>query len=143
MRIMFIDDEARRMRVYVEELTEAGHEVIFRDSVDSALETLRDESERFDLAVVDISMPTGAEYRFEDTDGGSRTGLALYDTIRREWPALKVLVFTNVYDPRLAERFAREDPKVCMFARKPDILPFQLLELVEEFGSGHSDGADL
>lgn len=136
MRIMFIDDEPRRMSIYVEELEEAGHEVLFRDNTDSALVTLRDPSEHLDLVVVDISVPPGMEYRFEDTDNGSRTGIALYDTIRKERPGQKVMVFTNVRDPRLAEQFAKEDGRICLFARKPDILPFQLVEMVEEFVSG-------
>lgn len=135
MRILFVDDEFRRMRMYVEELTETGHEVVFKDNVDDALKTLRDESESFDLVIVDISMSPGSEYRFEDTDGGSRTGIALYDTIRHERPGLKVMVFTNVSDRRLAERFAKESARVCRFARKPDILPFQLVEQVQAFVS--------
>jgi len=136
MRIMFIDDEPRRMKPYVNELEEAGHEVLFRDDIDSALKTLREPSEQFDLVVVDISVPAGLEYRYEDTDNGSRTGIALYDTIRRERPGQKVMVFTNVPDSRLAEQFAKEDGRICLFARKPDILPFQLVEMVEEFVSG-------
>jgi hypothetical protein len=81
-------------------------------------------------------MPTGAEYKYEDTNGSSRTGTALYDTIRAEWPDLKVIVFTNVSDRRVAERFGKEDAQLCRFARKPDVLPFQLVELVEEFVAG-------
>jgi CheY-like chemotaxis protein len=135
MRIIFIDDERRRMRVYVEELVDAGHEVVFQDNVDSALDMLQDLSERFDVIVVDISMPSGTAYRFEDTNGGSRTGMALYDTIRSFRPDAKVVIFTNVSDHRVAERFANEDPKLCKFARKPDKLPFQFVQLIEEFAS--------
>ena len=133
MRIMFIDDEGRRMRVYVEELEDAGHEIVFQNRVDSALSILRESTEQFDLVVLDISIPSGAEYRFEDTDGGSRTGIALYDTIRSLRPDLKILVFTNVSDPRVAKRFAKENAKLCRFARKPDELPFQFVKMVEEF----------
>src|SRR5687768_7226861 len=128
MKILFIDDEHRRMRIYVQELEDAGHEVVFEDNVDSGLAALR-KGGPFGLVVLDISMPTGTEYRFEDTDGGSRTGIALYDTIRSLRPDLKVMVFTNVSDHRVAERFAKEDSRLCRFARKPDKLPFQLVEL--------------
>jgi CheY-like chemotaxis protein len=133
MKIMFIDDEPRRMQVYVEELEDAGHEVNFQDNVDSALTVLRNRSECFDLVVIDISMPSGAEYKFEDTDGGSRTGIALYDTIRKIWPDLKIMVFTNVSDRRVADRLANEDAQLFRFVRKPDTLPFQFVGLVEGF----------
>lgn len=133
MKILFIDDERRRMAYVVEELQYAGYEVLFQDDVDSALAFLRDLSERFDLVVLDISMPPGTEFKFEDTDGGSRTGMALYDTIRSLRPFLKIVVFTNVSDRRVAERFGNEDARLCRFVRKPDILPFQFAELVDEF----------
>jgi CheY-like chemotaxis protein len=136
MRIMFIDDEPRRMKPYVDELEDAGHEVLFRDDTDEALKTLRGPSEKFDVVVVDISVAAGIEYKYDDTDNGSRTGIALYDTIKSERPGQKVIVLTNVPDPRLAEHFAKEDGSICLFARKPDILPFQLVEMIEEFVSG-------
>jgi hypothetical protein len=61
------------------------------------------------------------------------SGIALYDTVRREWGGLKVVVFTNVSDRRVAERFGNEDRRRCLFVRKPEILPFQFAELVEGF----------
>jgi CheY-like chemotaxis protein len=140
MKIMFIDDEPRRMRVVVEELEEAGHEVLFQDNVDPALAILRDPSQSFDLVIIDISMPSGEEYKFEDTDGGSRTGISLYETIRGLRPDLKIVVFTNVSDRRVAERFTDKDDPLCRFVRKPDILPFQFVELVNEFVNGTNSG---
>lgn len=137
MKIMFIDDESRRMGVVVEELRDAGHEVNFQDNVDSALETLREHAGHFDLVILDISMPSGKEYRFEDTDGGSRTGMALYDTIRDAWHDLKIVVFTNVLDLRVREHF--KDAHLCRLVRKPDVLPFQFVELVEKF-AGENKG---
>ena len=136
MKILFVDDESRRMRVYVEELQDAGNQVFFEDNVDSALAILRDNTQHFDIVVIDISMSTGAAYKFEDTDGGTRTGIALYDTIRRLRPDQKIMVFTNVSDRRVGERFDSEDTRLCRFARKPDKLPFQFAELVTEFMGG-------
>lgn len=133
MRIMLIDDERRRQKILVEELEDAHHEVVFKDNVDSALKILRHPSERFDVVVLDISMPSGGEYRFEDTDGGSRTGLVLYDTIRSELPNQKIVVFTNVSDQSVAERFGNEDAHLCRFVKKIDILPLHFVELIEEF----------
>src|SRR5947199_5861280 len=103
MKIMFIDDERRRMQVVVDELQDAGHTVVFTDNVDAALAVLRNPAEHFDLVILDISMPSGKEYKFEDTDGGSRTGMALYSTIRELRPGLKIVVFTNVSDSHVRE----------------------------------------
>lgn len=136
MRIMFIDDERRRMQLYVEELEDSGHEVVFEDDVDSALKSLGDPIERFDLIVLDISMARGTSFAFEDTLGGSRTGLAVYDKIRSVRPAIKVVAFTNVADRRVAERFQSEDRRFCRFVRKPETLPFQFAELVGKFLGG-------
>ncbi|MFY9622582.1 MAG: response regulator [Pyrinomonadaceae bacterium] len=132
---MFIDDERRRMKLYVEELESNGHEVLFRDNVDSALETLNDLAEHFDLIVLDISMPPGKAFAFEDTIGGSRTGLALYATIRSLQPDLPIVALTNVADRRVADRLQGEDARLCRLVRKPETLPFQFAELVEEFSS--------
>ncbi len=133
MRIIFIDDEQRRMQPYVLELEDGEHEVVFRDDVDSALATLRNPEESFELVVLDISMPPGNEFKFEDTVGGTRTGLALYDTLRRMQPDLKIVILTNVSDPRIAEHYKGEDHRLCRFVRKPAMLPFQFAKLIEEF----------
>lgn len=139
MRIMFIDDDRRRMQVHVRELVDRGHEVTFEDNVDSALEMLRDPTKGVDLVVLDISMPPGKAFAFEDTVGGSRTGLTLYDTIRSLQPALKIVALTNVPDRRVAEHFANQDARLCRFVRKPEALPFQFADYVEEFLSGKND----
>jgi CheY-like chemotaxis protein len=133
---MFIDDDPRRMGLYVEELREAGYEVVFHADVDTALTALEDAGEKVDLVVLDISMPPGNAFRFEDTVGGSRTGLPLYDKIRSFRPDVKVVAFTNVPDRRLAEHFSKEDLTVCRFIRKLDTLPSQFKELVDGFMSG-------
>jgi CheY-like chemotaxis protein len=136
MRIMFIDDERRRQHLYVEELEENGHEVDFQESVDPALAILCNPANHFDLVVLDISMPPGDSFAFEDTLGGSQTGLPFYDRIRKERPGQKVVALTNVLDARVSEHLGREDPKLCKLVRKPDTLPFQFAQMVEEFVSG-------
>lgn len=132
MKILFIDDDRRRMRNYVDELVDNGFHVVFEDNVDHALTTFRAQSD-FDLVVLDISMNPGKEYKFEDTVGGTRTGLALYDTIRAERPDLRIVALTNVPNPRVAEHFARDSDRLWRLVRKPDVLPRQFASLVGEF----------
>jgi CheY-like chemotaxis protein len=133
MRILFIDDDQRRMQPYVWELEDDKHEVVFKDDVDSALEILHNPREHFDLVVLDISMPAGTEFKFEDTVGGTRTGIPLYATIRRLRPEQKVIALTNVGDQRLANYFKSEDARLCRFVRKPDALPIEFARQVGEF----------
>jgi CheY-like chemotaxis protein len=141
MRILFVDDDQRRMDKYVLVLEARGHEVVFADNVDSALAMIRSK-EDFDLAVVDISMPPGDEYRFEDTVGGTRTGLALYDTIRAERPKLPVVMLTNVPDPRVVTHFARDSERLWRLVRKPDALPVQFAALIEKFLTAEDPDGD-
>jgi CheY-like chemotaxis protein len=140
MRVLFIDDDRRRMNKYVRELADNKYEVIFEDNVDDALNTLRSQKD-LDLVIIDISMPPGAEYKFEDTVGGTRTGLALYDTIRAERPELRIVALTNVPDPRVAEHFARDNASLWRLVRKPDVLPRQFAEFVGQFLTG-KDGEE-
>ena len=127
------------MRVYVQELEDNGHEVLFEDNVDSALAILEDLGNHFDLLVLDISMPPGETFEFENTRGGARTGLALYDKIRSFRPDLKIVALTNVAEPRVVERLTGEDPRRCQFLRKPETLPFQFAERVATFLSESKD----
>lgn len=129
MRIMLIDDEQRRMEQYVEELQDNGHEVVLQGEVDLALSMLENDSRPFDLIVIDLSMPPGAAFAFEDTVGGSRTGLHLYDRIKGLRPNQKIVALTNMLDARVAERLRREGVR---FYRKPETLPFHFAERVEE-----------
>jgi CheY-like chemotaxis protein len=133
MRILFIDDERQRMEPYVWELEDCNHEVVFQDNVDTALETLHDPNESFDMVVLDISMPPGTEYNFEETVGGIRTGILLYAKIRSLRPDLKVVALTNVPYQRLAKHFEGEDTRLYRFVRKQEKLPIEFAKLVGEF----------
>jgi len=133
MKVLFVDDDWRRLEHHVDELKERGFEVIFTNDVDDAVEKLRDLSNHYDLAIIDISMPPGKSLVFEDTIGGSRTGKALYELIRRLRPKLKIIALTNVPDISVASFFRSQDRSLCRFVRKPEALPFRFAEIVREF----------
>ena len=140
MKILFIDDEKRRMEPVVEELELLQkHKVIFEYEVDSAVKLIEDTTKEFDVFIIDVSMPPGREFRGEDTYGGARTGVHLYDLIRKTRPNAKVVILTNVADRGLAERFGKEDPSLCRFIRKASILPFELVEEIEKFKNSTSN----
>ncbi|HLJ29978.1 MAG TPA: response regulator [Candidatus Angelobacter sp.] len=133
MKVLFVDDEGRRMEAVVEELKESGHEVNFQASMDPALAILADQNQRFDVVIFDVSMPSGKTFQAEDTDGGARTGLNFYAALRQLRPKLKAVVFTNVADRGVEEHFKKQDRSLCLFIRKPSVLPFQFVEELEGF----------
>lgn len=84
-RILVVDDLPDWRTTLSNLLTFEGYEVQAAGSVDSALAALRTCS--FDLAVVDI--------RLDETDESDEQGLELADVIKREWPAVKVVIITG------------------------------------------------
>jgi CheY-like chemotaxis protein len=133
MKVLFVDDDWRRLERHVDELRDRGYTVTFESQVDPAIAILRDSANYFDLIILDISMPPGKEMFFQDTVGGTRTGVALYDLVRNLRPNVKIIALTNVPDKGVANYFHNEDPNLCRFVRKPEALPFRFGELVSEF----------
>jgi CheY-like chemotaxis protein len=128
--ILFIDDEKRAMTTYVEELKLSNYDVSFQTSVINALRSLEDGTAAIELVVLDIMMPFGTTFSADETEFGLRTGVRLYERIREHSPACPIVIFTNVTDPSVAERF--RDEKNCWFLQKEHYLPFELAERVGE-----------
>lgn len=128
--ILFVDDEKRYMNSYVEELKLSGYEVSFQGDVDSALRFFEENLNRINLLILDIMMPPGSSFKEVDTQLGLRTGIHFYERIREKAPNLPVMILTNVSDPRVEERFRKENK--CWFLRKEDYFPFELAEEVKK-----------
>lgn len=132
--ILFVDDEKREMHSYVTELYFSGYEVSFENNVDDALTFVAANLNRIDLLILDIMMPPGSSFKDVDTEDGLRTGVRFYERIRENAPNLPVMIFTNVSDECVAERFRREAK--CRFLQKKNYLPYQLVEKVKEMLAG-------
>ncbi|MHB1373968.1 MAG: sigma 54-interacting transcriptional regulator [Thauera sp.] len=78
-RLLLVDDDADLLRLLAMRLQASGYQVITADSVQAARTRLG--VERFDLVVSDVRLPDG-------------DGLALFDDIRRQHPALPVILLT-------------------------------------------------
>lgn len=128
--ILFVDDEPRHMSPYVRQLTEAGLQVSFKDTVDEALEYIEGNPSAVSLLVLDIMMPPGRSFDSAQTRYGLDTGIRFYERVRRHSPALPVIILTNVTDERVARRF-RAEPN-CQFVRKLETEPYQLVEIIKE-----------
>lgn len=128
--ILFVDDESREIDSFVRELKSSGYDVAFHSTVDSALAFFDEHREEIDLIILDIMMPPGAAFAGKDTQMGLRTGIRFYERIREVSPDLPVILFTNVSDTQVLNRFKREPS--CLFLQKSDNLPFELAARVRE-----------
>jgi CheY-like chemotaxis protein len=133
MRILIVDDEQRRMSVYVDELRDHRHVIEIAPGVDSALAIIEDARIGIDLVIMDISMPPETTFTREETYGGTRTGIAFYERLRALRSSLPVIAFTNVADLAAREYFTAQDQRLCRFVRKADSLPFEFAEMIEAF----------
>ena len=79
--ILFVDDEKRRMKSYIDELKLSGYEVEIKSDVDSALDFFNKNHKQIELLILDIMMPSGNTFENVDTKYGLRTGISLYEKI--------------------------------------------------------------
>jgi len=123
--LLFIDDERRRMAPFVEELEASRYPVHFEEQADSAWQFFETHKAEIKLVILDIMMAPGGIGDSESPGAGSRTGVLLFERIRSVTPRMLVIIFTNVSDPAVAQRFARENE--CQFFRKASLLPHELV----------------
>lgn len=128
--ILFIDDEKRRMRSYVQELELSSYTVEFKSDVDSALEYFENNKKEVELIILDIMMPTGKKF-FNDnqSENGLRTGICFYQEIRKRATKLPIIIFTNVYDKNLLQDIDNDDE--ALFCEKDNFIPIELVAEVK------------
>lgn len=125
--ILFVDDEPRELDSHRLELEMSGHEVVFESDVDNALLFIGESRDKIELLILDIMMPVGKAFENAHHEG-MRTGIDFYDSIRTMLASLPVIIFTNVTNEQVIERFS--DEANCWFLRKADFLPYELAEYV-------------
>jgi CheY-like chemotaxis protein len=125
--ILFIDDEARRMKSYVEELECSGYEVEFKSDVDSALAFFTVNEGRIALIILDVMMPTGLSFNeTASAECGLRTGISFHDKIRQGNSNIPVIVLTNVGQSDIS----CIELDTTFFVEKTTTLPSDLAEKV-------------
>jgi CheY-like chemotaxis protein len=131
MRIVLIDDDAIPMNYYVHALRYLGFEVVHFLDIEAAK---RDILSRVpDLVILDIMMPPPVEYEDRDTEGGIFTGLFLVDDLRSHYPALPIIVLTNLSDAHTRGELIRDRLRVI---QKNEFPPRDFAdEVVRFFGS--------
>lgn len=126
--ILFIDDD-KRMEIYGNWLKDKGYNVIMVDTPGKALEALKEKKD-INLIILDIIMPYEEEGIFskKNTDSGKKTGVALFDEIRKIMPDIPIIVFTIRRDKEIEGELNKRD--VERFLNKPLTLR-ELLNAVE------------
>lgn len=130
-KILIVDDETRWAQSggFLEELKLSDYDCDYHTDVDDALAYLDGNLDSLDVLILDIMMPPGKSFAGE-TDQGLDTGIEFYDKIRPKAPQLPIIVFTNVMNKEVAQKFLNETN--CWFYPKIDLLPFELVEEIEE-----------
>ena len=118
--ILFIDDEKKYVRNYIEELESFGYEVKYIKYVNEAFDFIQsEEAENLEAIVLDAMMPSDEGYADKESD----VGMEFYKRFRKYFPETKVFVLTNVSREEVREFF--ENQENCDFYRKDDIMPVE------------------
>jgi len=121
--ILFVDDEAAQMASHVDELEISGYSVTTATTVAELRRYLRG-AETPEAVLLDVMMPPGD---LVNAGEGLRTGILLLREIRERWPAVPVIVLTNVSNPGILSAAEGSGARVV---RKQNVLPHDLPELV-------------
>jgi len=131
--ILFVDDDPWYSRRMLEELEDAGYRVRFVSSSGTEALEMLESGIAVDLIVLDIMMPPG--HRIDDPTGGRRTGVRLYEHIRRDMRlSVPIVFFTVVEDQQVhsyIEQVGREVGLGSVILVKP-VAPLELVEKVRE-----------
>ena len=126
--VLLIDDNEWPTQMYILALEQAGLAVKHCRTTDEALQ----EAETIvpSALVVDVMMPSGNCFREQDTEEGLKTGLFLYEALRKRFPKVPVFIFTNVSDPNLLSLF-QEGPLLHVLS-KDDCTPNPFAAIVRQ-----------
>ena len=127
--VLFVDDEPEWVESYVDELQARTVDARLERSIDQADQFLQKNLEHIALLILDIMMPPGQMFSHGGTEQGLRTGMKLYEKIRKNAPELPIIMLTNVRDERVKKRFSREPH--CWFLNKRGTLPHELADKVQ------------
>lgn len=128
--ILFVDEEPRWVRTYIEALRDADYEVTHATTVDEALVIFRTKMAVIELIILDVMMPPGYAFKDEDTVLGTHTGLFIFEKIREIASHLPIIILTNVTEPDVSQFF--QSRSCCWLLRKEDYDPFAVVDKVQD-----------
>ena len=83
-RLLFVDDDFRQSRLYIEGLRDEGFDVSVVDNADEALREIN--SAQYEIVVLDLLMNPGSAFSQEESEAGTITGWLLARQTRRAQP---------------------------------------------------------
>lgn len=131
--IIFVDDEPRLIDAYIREL-KFDYEVMHLSDINNLLNILEQKSKEIKLLILDVMMPPGNILSLNKTQHGLKTGLLLYEKIRKNNSQLPIIIFTNVTKDEqneIVKKINRD--KKAKFLQKEDYLPFELSNEIQSF----------
>ena len=111
-RILVVDDEQHQLDTVCRGLRLYGYRCLGVGSVDAALAMLATD-DGFDLVLTDLTMP-------------GRSGLALVERVREQWPALPIVVATGLASTAEAALIRQRDIPMLQKSFNPDALDVAL-----------------
>lgn len=134
MKILFIDDERRRMDIFAMELELSGKEVIYCSEVQTGWDVFVNNQTKISLIILDIMMAPGNLFDKESSEDGLRTGILMFERIREQAAEIPVIIFTNVSDREVKNRFLLK--KNCLFVQKKGYYPSEFVQMINRFLAG-------
>jgi len=134
-RILLIDDDHGPMDYFVEALRHRGCTVEHIDTVDGFFERLDHASEPpdFDIAIIDMMLPHGERLSREMTNGGLKSGIAIVQAIKRKFPHLPIVAFSNYDVPEVRASL----PADVKFITKFEVSPFDFADFIKTITPAH------
>jgi CheY-like chemotaxis protein len=138
--IVFVDDDKRYMKAYVETLCSLGYSALQECDVDKALALVIENHKNIDLLVLDMNIPPGLRL-IEDKDNGTdgrRTGYWFLQEIRSIIGEITfpLMIFTHVSIESLSSDIDdfSSDLKSTPFQliQKEEYTPYELAEQIKE-----------
>jgi CheY-like chemotaxis protein len=128
-KILFIDDDVKRISSHIDMLRMEGYEVESEPSAQKALESFTKNPSGYCLIILDIMMPKD-QFTREETKYGRETGLVLLKQLREISKDIPVIVLTVLRDPNVRERAIKL--RANEYLLKPQF-PSKLIEVVETY----------
>ena len=128
-KILFIDDDVKRVSSHIEMLQMEGYEVETEASAQKALEAFMKNPSGYSLIILDIMMPKD-EFTRQETNFGRNTGLVLLEKLRGISKDIPIIVLTVLRDQNViakAKKFG-----VAEYLLKPQ-LPSNVIELAKKY----------
>lgn len=126
--ILFIDDEPRTVRFYLDEISSRGVAVKLIATVSELDDYLSKNEQAPECIVLDVMFPGQPGFPNYLTSFGMRTGLTIFGGLRSQFSDTHIVIFTASHDIEVTNFFRNQDN--CTLLHKGSVLPVQFADLV-------------